>query len=106
MLRNIKDLTLEELTSYFKEKNLPAFKAKQCFKWLYMGVCDFDEMTDLKKELRQQLKEEFFISVPQIVNKQVSKDKTVKYLFKNMDGTYIETVVIIALMHKSNVWVT
>ena len=94
MLRNIKDLTLEELTSYFKEKNLPAFKAKQCFKWLYQGVCDFDEMTDLKKELRQQLKEEFFISVPEIVNKQVSVDKTVKYLFKNMDGTYIETVVM------------
>ena len=50
MLKNIKDLTLEELTSYFKEKNLPAFRAKQCFKWLSMGVCDFDEMTDLKKE--------------------------------------------------------
>lgn len=94
MLKNIKDLTLEELTSYFKEKNLPAFKAKQCFKWLSLGVSDFDEMTDLKKELRQELKEEFFISVPKIARKQVSKDKTVKYLFENFDGSFIETVVM------------
>ena len=94
MQRNIKDLTLEELTSYFKEKGLPAFRAKQCFKWLSMGVSSFDEMTDLKKDLRQELSEDFFISVPEIVKKQVSSDKTVKYLFKNYDGTYIETVVM------------
>ncbi len=94
MLKNIKDLTIDELNEYFKGKNLPAFRAKQCFKWLSMGVCDFDEMTDLKKELRQELKSDFFISVPEIVNKQVSKDKTVKYLFKNTDGTFVETVIM------------
>ncbi len=94
MLKNIKDLTIEELTEYFKEKNQPAFKAKQCFKWLSAGVSDFSQMTDLSKNLRQSLSEEFYISVPEIERKQVSKDKTVKYLFKNTDGTYIETVVM------------
>ncbi len=94
MLRNIKDLTIEELTEYFKEKNQPGFKAKQCFKWLSQGVSDFSEMTDISKDLRKSLSEDFFISVPEISRKQVSKDKTVKYLFKNTDGTYIETVVM------------
>lgn len=94
MLKNIKDLTLEELTEYFKGISQPAFKAKQCFKWLSAGVTDFSEMTDISKELRKTLADDFFISVPEISRKQVSKDKTVKYLFKNTDGTYIETVVM------------
>jgi len=94
LLRNIKDLTLEELTEYFLNKNQPAFKAKQCFKWLSLGVFSFSEMTDLSKVLRAELEKDFFISVPEIIRKQVSKDKTVKYLFKNTDGTYIETVVM------------
>lgn len=94
MLKNIKDLTLEELTEYFKGISQPAFKAKQCFKWLSAGVTDFSEMTDISKDLRKTLADDFFISVPEISRKQVSKDKTVKYLFKNTDGTYIETVVM------------
>ncbi|MBE7020247.1 MAG: 23S rRNA (adenine(2503)-C(2))-methyltransferase RlmN [Ruminococcaceae bacterium] len=94
LLKNIKDLTLEELTEYFKGISQPAFKAKQCFKWLSAGVTDFSEMTDISKDLRKTLADDFFISVPEISRKQVSKDKTVKYLFKNTDGTYIETVVM------------
>ena len=94
MLRNIKDLTIDELIEYFKGKNQPSFKAKQCFKWLSCGVTDFSEMTDISKDLRKTLSEDFYISVPEISRKQVSKDKTVKYLFKNTDGTYIETVVM------------
>jgi len=92
--RNIKDLTLEELTAYFKEKGLPAYKAKQCFKWLFSGVTSFDEMTDISKKQREELSEEFFISAPEILRKQVSKDKTVKYLMKHKDGALTETVVM------------
>ncbi len=94
MKKNIKDLTLSELTTYFKEKNLPAYKAKQCYKWLFSGVTSFDEMTDLAKALREDLKSEFYISVPEIVRKQVSKDKTVKYLMRHLDGALTETVVM------------
>jgi len=93
-LKNIKNLTLEELTLWFKERNEPSYKAKQCFKWLFSGVSDFDEMTDISKKLRQAMREEFYISVPEIVRKQVSKDKTVKYLFRHRDGALTETVVM------------
>ncbi len=93
-LKNIKNLTLEELTLWFEERNEPSYKAKQCFKWLFSGVSDFDEMTDISKKLRQAMREEFYISVPEIVRKQVSKDKTVKYLFRHRDGALTETVVM------------
>lgn len=93
-MKNIKDLTLNQLTEYFKEKGLPAYKAKQCFKWLFSGISSFDEMTDISKKHREELSADFYISVPEIVRKQVSKDKTVKYLMKHKDGALTETVVM------------
>lgn len=92
--KNIKDLTLAELTSYFEGKGLPSYKAKQCFKWIFSGITSFDEMTDISKKHREELQKDFFISVPEIVKKQVSKDKTVKYLMRHSDGAFTETVVM------------
>ena len=94
MLKNIKDFTLEELTEYFATIGQPKFKAAQCFKWLSQGVSDFSLMTDLSKDLRQYLSENFYVATPKIVRKQVSKDKTVKYLFEFCDGSLAETVVM------------
>jgi len=94
LLKNIKDFTLEELTEYFATIGQPKFKAAQCFKWLSQGVSDFSLMTDLSKELRQYLSENFYVATPKIVRKQVSKDKTVKYLFEFCDGSLAETVVM------------
>ncbi len=92
--KNIKDLTLIELTEHFENKGIPKYKAKQCFKWLFSGVTSFDEMTDISKKHREELSQEFYISVPEIVKKQVSKDKTVKYLMRHKDGALTETVVM------------
>ena len=52
---DIKSMTLEELTVWFKEQGEPAFRAKQVFQWLYRGVTSFDEMSNLSKTLRQKL---------------------------------------------------
>ena len=52
---DLKSMTLEELTAFFKEMGQPAFRAKQVFRWLYRGVTSFEEMTDLSKGLREQL---------------------------------------------------
>ena len=50
---DLKSMTLEELTAFFKEMGQPAFRAKQVFRWLYRGVTSFEEMTDLSKGLRE-----------------------------------------------------
>ena len=92
---DIKSMTQEELTSWFKEQGEPAFRAKQVFRWLYRGVTSFDQMSDLSKGLRQKLSETCFITAPKIARKQVSKlDGTIKYLWELSDGNCIETVLM------------
>jgi len=94
-LVDIKSMTLEELTAWFKEQGEPAFRAKQVFRWLYRGVTSFEEMSDLSKALRQKLTDSCFITAPQVARKQMSKlDGTIKYLWRLGDGNCIETVLM------------
>ena len=92
---DIKSMTLEELTVWFKEQGEPAFRAKQVFQWLYRGVTSFEEMSNLSKALRQKLSENCFITAPKVARKQVSAlDGTIKYLWELEDGNCIETVLM------------
>ena len=92
---DLKSMTLEELTAFFKEMGQPAFRAKQVFRWLYRGVTSFEEMTDLSKSLREQLEAQCFITAPKVARKQVSAiDGTIKYLWELADGNCIETVLM------------
>ena len=92
---DLKSMTLEELTAFFKEMGQPAFRAKQVFRWLYRGVTSFEEMTDLSKGLREQLEARCFITAPKVARKQVSAiDGTIKYLWELADGNCIETVLM------------
>ena len=92
---DIKSMTLEELTAWFKEQGEPAFRAKQVFQWLYRGVTSFEEMSNLSKGLRQKLSENCFITAPQVARKQESAlDGTIKYLWELGDGNCIETVLM------------
>ena len=94
-MTDIKSMTLEELTAWFKEQGEPAFRAKQVFRWLYRGVTSFGEMSDLSKALRQKLEETCFITAPKVARKQVSaQDGTIKYLWELADGNCIETVLM------------
>ena len=95
-MTDIKSLTKEELNSKIKALGLPAFRANQIYKWLHKeGVCSFDEMTDLSKQLRETLKEKYFIPFCDIEQKYVSSlDETVKYLFRLYDGEYVESVIM------------
>ena len=95
-MTDIKSLSSDELNIAVKGMNLPSFRAKQIYKWLHKaGVSSFDEMTDLSKELRNKLSENYYISSCVIEDKYVSKiDSTVKYLFRLHDGEYIESVIM------------
>ena len=95
MKKYINDLLLEELEEYLESINEKKFRAKQIFKWVHLvGVSEYDEMTDISKELRQKLSEEFEICKLNIIDKQVSVDGTIKYLFELRDKNTIETVVM------------
>ncbi len=96
MKTNLKNMTLKEMETYFEttmgEKK---FRAKQVYSWLYRGIYDFEEMTDLSKELREKLKDYAFIETLTIEDLQISpKDGTRKYLFGLSDGFAVESVFL------------
>jgi 23S rRNA (adenine2503-C2)-methyltransferase len=71
------------------------FRARQIFGWIYKrGVSDLQAMTDLPRELRAALHEEFTLSTPQIDRRDRSADGTEKFLMRLGDGRLIESVFI------------
>lgn len=96
MKTDINSLTFEKLNNVVEELGQPKFRAKQIYTWLHKyGVSSFDEMTNISKQLRQTLSENFFISTCEIEDKYASKiDDTVKYLFRLYDGEYVESVIM------------
>ena len=94
-MRDLKSMTLPEMTNALKAMGQPAFRGKQVFTWLHKGVTSFDEMTNLPKDLRDKLKSEFTLTVPKVARKQVSRqDGTIKYLWELADGNCIESVLM------------
>ncbi|MBQ9297474.1 MAG: 23S rRNA (adenine(2503)-C(2))-methyltransferase RlmN [Clostridia bacterium] len=96
MKKNIKDYNLEELKQEFVSISEKPYRAEQVFKWIYeYNVTSFEEMTNLSKELREKLNENYTLKNFSILKKLESKDGTKKYLFDIQDdGNAIETVLM------------
>ena len=93
--KDIRTLSLEELSAFFKEKGLQAFRAKQVMEWLWKkSARSFDEMHNLSKETRALLQENFIINAVVTDNFQRSRDRTIKSAFKLYDGNIVEGVLI------------
>src|SRR5580704_9821022 len=83
---------LRELLVSWGEKS---FRAQQLIQWIHqVGLCEFTQMTNLGKALRERLSRLSFIGVPEIVACQKSADGTHKWLLKLECGNCIETVFI------------
>lgn len=94
-MRNIYDLSKEELENYFESIGDKKFRAVQILEWLYRKkVTSFDEMTNLSKLAIQTLKDNFIIEGLNLKTKFVSNDGTIKFLFELYDGNLIETVLM------------
>ena len=87
-------MTLAEVTDWVREQGRPAFRGKQIFQWIHRGA-DFDEMTNLSKDLREALKETATAQPVTIRLHRTSKlDGTVKFLFALRDGNCVEGVLM------------
>lgn len=93
---DIRSLNYDELSAKLSELDLPKFRTAQIYSWLFeKGVDSFSEMTNLSKQLRDKLSDEFEIKNCKIDTKLVSDiDDTVKYLFELCEGEYVECVVM------------
>ncbi len=88
-------LSRGELAAALAALDLPPFRAKQVWHWIYhRGAKSFDEMTTLAKPLRAKLAERFVIGRPAIAERQISEDGTSKWLLGFADDTRAEAVYI------------
>jgi len=92
---DIRKLSLDELQSHLMAMGEQPFRAKQIYAWLWQKSCtDFDEMSNLSKQLRDKLKEVFAIYAAKVKQAQRSADSTIKSSFVLFDGNIIEGVLI------------
>ncbi len=70
-------------------------RVNQIWQWIYhWGVRDFAEMTNLAKDYRATLAENFTVAIPEVVTREVSTDGTRKYLVRIAGGHEVEVVYI------------
>ncbi len=90
-MKTIMDFTKEELKDLIK----PSFRAKQIYNWIYQKyIQNFEDMKNLPKNLREDLKRKYLISPLKIERVEISKDGSKKYLFKLQDGYTVESVLL------------
>lgn len=95
--KDIRSMTPEELETFvvndLKDKK---FRARQIYDWMHVKcVQNFDEMTNLSKDLRQKLSENATLCPVEKADCLISQiDGTRKYLFRMEDGSIIESVLM------------
>ncbi len=90
---DIRSMNFDELTKYIISIGQPKFRATQIYTWLHKGICSFDEMLNVPKNLRDKLREECTLSNAECIKCSVSKiDSTRKYLLRYADGNCVEAV--------------
>lgn len=95
-MKSLYDLNYEQMQNMALEHGWKAFRGHQIFQWLYRSrVSEIDEMSNLSKETREVLKEEFEMNPLTLIRKQVSHDGTTKFLFQTKDGSLLESVMMI-----------
>jgi len=93
--KNIRTLSLEELTSEMVAIGEKAFRSKQVFEWIWnKNAASFEAMSSLSKDLRVKLEERYSIDHIEVQDQQISSDKTIKCAFNTFDSRVIEGVLI------------
>ena len=92
---DIRSLDLVQLQQHFTQMKEPAYRAKQVYQWLWeKSARSFEEMSNLSKDLRKKLDENYAINVVEVNNSQFSNDHTIKNAFRLYDGNIVEGVLI------------
>lgn len=92
---NIYELSEAALEQKLIDLGQPKFRAKQVVQWIYeKGIHDFEQMTNLPKQLRETLSTQFCFGTLRIDMEQVSKDGTCKRLYRLADNKLIESVLM------------
>lgn len=95
MTANLLDFDLEGLAAFCERLGEKRFRATQLFRWIHQrGQCEFDQMTDLAKSLREKLKTTARVQGLSLLTQHESADGTIKWLFDVGHGDAVEAVFI------------
>lgn len=93
-MKSIYSLSIKDFEQYFLNRNEKKFKGVQVFEWLYRKkVKSFDEMTNIKNSIREQLKQDFIFDDINILKQETDKDVK-KFLFELHDKERVEAVLM------------
>jgi len=93
--KDILELSREQLIAWLAVRKIEKYRADQILKWVYLRQADsFERMTDISKEIRILLSQQFAIGRLAVERTESSRDGSRKYLFKLKDGKFIESVLI------------
>lgn len=94
-MKSIYSLSIDQLTSELSQMGQTSYRAKQIFSWIYKkGVSSFDDMSDISKDFRAELKKIYDFSLPKMENIQQSSDGTIKCLIRLNDNELVESVLM------------
>ena len=94
-METLSGLNLREIEKITDSLGATKFRARQIHNWIYLkSVKEIDEMTDLSKKFREELKKVATVTDIKIKVKQVSSDGTIKYLLEYPDGECVENVLM------------
>lgn len=93
-MENIYSLTKEHLIEYLLKYQGKKYHGEELFRWLYeKKIESFEEATNIKKEVRNYLENDFFIGEIEAI--QIERDRDVnKYLFELQDKEHVEAVLM------------
>ena len=95
---NLLGMSLPKMQAYFVSIGEKPFRAVQLMKWIHQrGVTDLDAMTDISRGLRDKLREQAEICLPNIVEEFLSSDGCYKWIVQVASGSRVETVFIPAI---------
>jgi 23S rRNA (adenine2503-C2)-methyltransferase len=93
--KDIRALSKEQLRDFFVANQDKAFRGNQVYEWLWSkGAHSFEDMTNVSKETRTMLENNFVINHIKVDTMQRSSDGTVKNAVRLHDGLVVESVLI------------
>ena len=93
--QNLMGMSHQDLEQYFSLIDEKSFRATQFLKWAHQqGVADYSLMTNFSKSLREWLEQNTVLQLPEMINEEISRDGTRKWLLRVDENNAVETVFI------------
>lgn len=94
-MEHLLDYSWRQLRDWFISKGQPGYRVAQVLHWVYESPkIPFDEMSDVPKVVRRDLKKAFKVFSMQVASHRKGSDGTEKLLLRTQDGEFVECVLL------------